>query len=457
MLSLSRLSRMCFPRQNLCYNRYGSTRSGSGVTAALSKNSQSFQISNQFMNHEVNSTSPVVKAIVAGTAPRPAQLAAARGILPLPQTDLLEILVALAGGADTELAENARNTLVSWDASELAAIVKSDEIAPKVLAYFAEQEEQPKPIHEAILTNPKTPIDSIVNFARRTSNGELLEIISLNQQLLIAAPQIIEAIVANPSRTADAERRATETKREFFQKERGAQQIADELRAQGKDAAAEFIEKAGFAEGLGENASKSNLSFEDAILLAEHIEIPDAEIDDSWLSFDYIEELYEETDEQRESIVSKILGELSSEDDEISGERVSMINRILLMGMKDRVKLAMKGDREARNILIRDPNRIVAQAVVQNARITEQEIEKIAAMRSVPEDVLRQIANNRGWARNYSIMHKLAQNPRTPLANVMSILTRLQLRDLHALTKNRNVSDAIRKQSLRLVTAREGR
>jgi hypothetical protein len=72
---------------------------------------------------EVNSTNPVVKAIVAGTAPRPAQLAAARGILPLPQTDLLEILVALAGGADTELAENARNTLVSRDASELAAIV----------------------------------------------------------------------------------------------------------------------------------------------------------------------------------------------------------------------------------------------------------------------------------------------------------------------------------------------
>jgi hypothetical protein len=39
----------------------------------------------------------------------------------------------------------------------------------------------------------------------------------------------------------------------------------------------------------------------------------------------------------------------------------------------------------------------------------------------------------------------------------MSILTRLQLRDLQAMTKNRNVSDAIRKQSLRLVTAREGR
>lgn len=409
------------------------------------------------MNFEVNSTNPVVKAIVSGIAPRPAKLAAARGILPLPQVDLLEILVALAVSEDAELAASAAATLAAQNKSELEAIVKSNEIAPRVLAYFAERDEQPRQIHAAILANPKTPSATIINFARRTSNGDLLEIISLNQQLLIAAPQIIDAIIANPYRTAEAERRAAETKREFFQKERGAQQIANELRAQGKDAAAEFIEKAEFAENLQEMASASALSFEDAILLAEHIEVPDSETDDSWLAFDYIEELYEETAEQRESIVNKILGELSAEDDEISGERVSMINRILRMGMKDRVKLALKGDREARNILIRDPNRIVAQAVIANAKITEQEIEKVAAMRSVPEDVLRQIAINRNWARNYAIMHNLARNPRTPIANVISILTRLQLRDLQAMTKNRNVSDSVRKQSLRLVTARQGR
>jgi len=409
------------------------------------------------MNLEVHSTNPVVKAIVSGTAPRPAQLAAARGILPIPQTDLLEILVALAGAADAELAENARQTLLSQDKSDLESIVKTTEIAPQVLAYFAGQDDQPKPVHEAILSNPKTPPSSIVSFARRTSSGELLEILSLNQQLLIGTPQIIDAIMANPYRTADAERRAGETRREFFQKERGAEQIASELRARGKEAAAEFIEQAEFAAGLQETASKSNLSFEDAILLAEHIEVPDAETDDSWLFSDYLEELYEETDEQRNSIANKILGDLSAEDDEVSGERVAMINRILRMGMKDRVKLATKGDREARNILVRDPNRIVAQAVVQNARITEQEVEKISSMRSVPEDVLRQIAINRNWARNYVIVHNLARNPRTPITNVISILTRLQLRDLQTMTKNRNISDAVRKQALRLVTARAGR
>ena len=405
------------------------------------------------MNFEINSTNPVVKAVIEGNAPQPAKLAAARGILPLPQNDLLEVLVALATGADAELAENARQTLDSQDVSGLQSIFQSNEVAPRVLDFFAGSDNLPNEASEAILLNPKTPEQSIVKFARTTKTGELLELISFNQQLLIQSPAIIDAIIANPYRTAEAERRATETKREFFEKERGAQQIANELRAQGKEAAAEFIETAEFAAHFEE----SDISFEDAIFLAEHIEVPDSEVDDSWLSLEFIEELYEETEAQREAIVSKIVGDIKFEEDSVSADRISTINRILKMGMKDRVKLAMKGDREARNILIRDPNRIVAQAVIQNARITESEVEKIAAMRSVPEDVLRQIAINRNWARNYMIIHNLARNPRTPIANVISILSRMQLRDLAALSKNRNVSDAVRRQALRLAQARTGR
>lgn len=405
------------------------------------------------MNFEVNSTNPVVKAIIEGKAPPPAKLAAARGILPLPQNDLLEVLVALATDADAELAENARQTLTAQDDTVLQSALQSNEIAPRVLDYFAERDALLTTIYETILTNPKTPPATIVKFSRNTTSGDLLELISFNQQLLIQTPAIIDAIIANPYRTAEAERRAQETKREFFEKERGAQQIANELRAQGKEAAAEFIEKSDFAETLDEGG----VSLEDAIFLAEHIEVFDSEIDDSWLSLDLIEELYEETEEQREAIVNKILGELKVEEDSVSGERISTISRILRMNMKDRMRLAMKGDREARTILIRDPNRIVAQAVIQNPKITENEVEKIATMRTVPEEVLRLIAINRNYARNYVIMHKLAQNPRTPISNVLTILTRMQLRDLIAMSKNRNVSDAVRRQALRLASARAGR
>jgi hypothetical protein len=394
----------------------------------------------------------VVKAIVGGTAPAPARAAAARGILPLPQNDLLEVLTALASGDDAELAQTARETLAAQDRSGFQSLFESIDTAPRVLDFFAADDGLTKEAYTAILTNPQTPTTSVIGFARRTPHGELLELIALNQQLLIQNPAIIDAIIANPYRTAEAERRAQETKREFFEKERGAQQIANELRAQGKDAAAEFLEQAEFAENLG----AGGLSVEDAILLAEHIEVPDSEVDDSWLALEYIEELYEESEEQRAANVNKVLSELKLED-EISSERLSMINRVMRMGIKDRVKLAMKGDREARNILIRDSNRMVSQAVISNPRITENEVEKIASMRTVPEDILRQIGNNRAWARSYAIVHNLARNPRTPIANVLTILTRLQLRDLAALSKNRNVSDAVRRQALRLSQARVGK
>ncbi|HKX82740.1 MAG TPA: hypothetical protein VJL58_00840 [Pyrinomonadaceae bacterium] len=395
------------------------------------------------MNFGIESENPVVKQIIDGAVPRPAQLAAARGILPLPHQDLLEVLVAFASSDDAELASSANETLAGQDTHLLVGSIKTDTVPASVLNYYASRNTTPKEVSEAIVTHPKTPTESIVRFARETTDGELLELVSLNQQLLIKAPAIIEAIIANPHRTSEAERRAAETRREFFEKERGQQQIAAELRAQGKEAAAEFIEQ-------------TDLSEDDAAFLAQFIEVSDVDIDDSWLALDYIEELYEETDEQRQLIASKILSEMTADEADMSTERVAVLNAIMRMGMKDRVKLAMKGDREARNILIRDPNRIVVQAVVNNPRITEQEIEKIAAMRTVPEEILRSIANSRQWSKSYAVVHNIARNPRAPIANVLTILARLQLKDLAALANNKNVSDAVRRQAFRLKQARSG-
>ena len=50
---------------------------------------------------EIDSSNPVVKAVIEGTAPRSGQFAASRGILPLPLTDMLEMLVAFAKAATT--------------------------------------------------------------------------------------------------------------------------------------------------------------------------------------------------------------------------------------------------------------------------------------------------------------------------------------------------------------------
>lgn len=369
-------------------------------------------------------------------------------MLPLQQNELLEILVALAESSDAEIAAAAKETLKSETPEDLLIAASAEDTPPSVLAYLATQPDAMLQLYEATILNANTPDAALAKLAAETAHGPLLELITINQQRLVRAPEIIEAILANPARTGDAERRARETRKEFFEKERGARQIADELRARGETAAAEFFETAELSTPAGE------LTLDDAWLIAQHIEVLDDDIDDSWLPAERYADLVSETAEQSAANAQRILEQERLESGEVSAERVSLIRRIMFMNTKDRMKLAMKGDREARGILVRDSNKVVCSAVVNNPRITEQEVENIAAMRTVSDEVLRLISMNRGWARNYPIIHNLARNPRTPIPTVMNILPRIRTKDLLGITQNRNVSETVRRQAARLAQAR---
>jgi regulator of extracellular matrix RemA (YlzA/DUF370 family) len=387
-----------------------------------------------------------VQSIIGGKAPPAARSAAARGLLPLPQDDLLEVLVHLIGDEDTGVATSARETLSEQSGAELLQAARGANAAPAVLGYLASVPGAPE-LHEAVASNANTPDSAIALLARVTETGSLLELITLNQQRLIRSPEIIDAVLLNPARSTEAERRAKEIRREFFEKERGARQIAQELRARGNAAAAEFFENAELSTADGE------MSIDDAWAIAQHIEVSDVDIDDSWLAREFIEELLVETPEQIAANVQAVLNAEQMEG-EISPERISLIRRIMFMTVKDRVKLALKGDREARAILIRDSNKVVATAVIHNPRITDKEIENVAAMRTVSDEVLRLIGMNRAWARSYIIIHNLARNPRTPLATAIQVLPRILTRDLKAISLNRNVSEAVRRQAYRLTEMR---
>ncbi len=393
------------------------------------------------------STNPAVQAIIEGTAPHQARLAAASGLLPLPQSDLLEVLVALQAAEDAEIGDAARETLASQDAGDLVAAAKDNETSTAVLDYLATFSNEKRDVHEAIILNNRTSDEAIARLAASTSDSSLLDLIAANQQRLIRFPKIIDAILANSDRSGEAERRARETRQEFFEKERGAQQIAQELRNRGNSAAAEFLESADLTSGL---------SVEDAWLIAQHIEVSDAELDTSWLPAERYEELKVETHEERAANFKRAVESERTEIGEPPPERVALIRRVMFMNVKDRMKLGMKGDREARSILIRDSNRVVATGVIHNPRVTDQEVENIASMRTVADEVLRLIAVNRAWARSYPVIHNLVRNPRTPIPTVLTTLPRIRTKDLKNLAQNRNVSEATRRQALRLATTRSG-
>lgn len=130
------------------------------------------------------------------------------------------------------------------------------------------------------------------------------------------------------------------------------------------------------------------------------------------------------------------------------------LQKIAAMSPGQRLALAMKGTREERAILVRDPNKIVAVAVLSSPKITDSEVESIAKMAHVSDDVLRIIGQSRAWAKNYSIVAALTRNPKTPVPVSLNLLPRLHENDVKALAADRNVPDVIRTAARRRLAPR---
>jgi hypothetical protein len=125
-------------------------------------------------------------------------------------------------------------------------------------------------------------------------------------------------------------------------------------------------------------------------------------------------------------------------------QKAATAKRLADMTVPEKVKAAMKGTREMRATLIRDPNKMVAAAVLSCPKVTEQEIEAFARMGNVSEDVLRTIGSTRAWVKNYNILLGLIKNAKTPLALSLNFLNRLNDRDLRGLSLDRNVPEPLR-------------
>lgn len=124
--------------------------------------------------------------------------------------------------------------------------------------------------------------------------------------------------------------------------------------------------------------------------------------------------------------------------------RDSTVQKIAALNVAARMSLAMKGTREERAVLVRDPNKIVAAAVLSSPKLNETEVEAFAKMANVSEDVLRTIAMSRAWTKSYAVVHALVKNPKTPVALSVNFLQRINDRDLRSLSTNRNVPEALR-------------
>ena len=134
----------------------------------------------------------------------------------------------------------------------------------------------------------------------------------------------------------------------------------------------------------------------------------------------------------------------TQEEEEEEEDTQSVTQRLAQMNVPQRLKRASKGTREERSILIRDPNKLIATAVLSSPKLTTAEVEAIAKMANVSDEILRIIAMNRSWIKNYNVVWSLTKNPKTPVQLSMNLLSRLGEKDLQKLSTDRNVPDILR-------------
>ena len=342
-------------------------------------------------------TSPLAAAILEGRAPGPIKLSAARGVLPLSRADLVRVLVHLAGEDDAAIRDEAAGTLAAITEDELVTLVVDPGTSTDVLDHFGGKPGASPAVRSAILANPSTPDDTLRRMIPSLSPAQIDDLL-LNQRRLIDTPELIALLELNPASTALQRSRMEEIRRHFLAR--------PEPKHHEPSPSPQAVETA--------PAPAS----EEALVAQEP-------------ATEEIEEIEEE-------------------------DRVAA-QKIMRLTTSEKVKLAFRATREERSILIRDTSRSVQSAVLDCPMLNDQDIEGFAKMRTVSDEVLRTIAGNRSWMKNYRVLLALTTNPKTPIRVSMNLVAQLNPRDLRYVVVDKNVPEAVRRQARKVIDARNAR
>ena len=338
--------------------------------------------------------SPQAQRYARRDAPREVRLMAARGALPLPPTELATVLFALAHDPETEVASTARDSLARLPGSVLDGVLGGT-VHPALLAYFAELCREDEERLERIALNPAADDETLVRLAACPFK-RVVEIVSNNQERLLRCSAIVDALGANPLT--------------------GRSVIDRILGFLGVDTA-EAEEAGGEPAELSEEAAVAALR---------------AVLGDELGAF--ARELVSE---------GKTVSELTE---------ANLYALIQKLSVVQKVKLARLGNAQARNLLIRDRNKIVSTAAILSPKINDNEVLGYAQSRNLADEVLRIIANNRTWTKNYKVKLALVYNPKCPLTMALKFVPHLHENDQRGLMRSRDVHANVAAQARRLLS-----
>lgn len=321
---------------------------------------------------------------VSAETPKDARLMAAKGMFPMPPAVLATACIILSADPEESVRTAARETLLGMPASVARPILETDATHPMVLDFFARERVQEEALLEPVLLNSATSDETFLAVAP-TVPERFTQMIASNQVRLLRKPEIAEALKKNPH---------------------ALKSVMDTM--------------------------ISFLRMNGVVIHGESAELTAAEIHTILTT--------------AEPTGASALPELLVKElDEAAGETLpeekkkSLYQLVAGMNVAEKVKLALRGNKEARSMLIKDSNKVVASAVVKSPKIGDGEVLTIAQMRSTHDEVIRIIASNPDWTKNYNLQAALANNPKTPFQVALRFTRQLRINDLLKISKNKNV------------------
>jgi hypothetical protein len=343
-------------------------------------------------------------------APPPLRLMGAKGLVPAAApADLVTLLFVLSYDGDEAIRTTAIQTAGALPDRITSVALRAEGIAREVLDWLADRFAGKDQALELILLNPQTADETVARLAPSVSQP-LAEIVRQNELRILRCDQIIRGLCQNPHVLAST-----------------------------VDGACDFCVRNGLT------------LLDVPQLVAAHQRIhgidPTARPEE-----DSAEKLMAE---YRQELAEDRAPSLRAETDEEKDRKLTIAQRVLQMSVAEKIKLATLGNREARNLLVRDSNKLVSMAAATSPRITEGEIMTLGTSRTTNADVLRYIYTNRDFLRSYALRLSLVKNPKVPLPTALRFLQTLQERDIKELARDRNVPQTVMAQAKSYMLKRE--
>ncbi len=353
-----------------------------------------------------------IQPYLAPTSPVATRLRAAAGTLPLPPDQLITVLLFLSQDSDELVQKKATAALLEMPA-DLTQPVLAHLTSPAGLDAAVRVFRRNDEIAIELGSNPKTA-DDTVRWLAGTASANVCDAIGRNHVRALRTPAIVEALWLNPKASQ------------------------------------------GVVQGLLELAVRQNLPLEHiagfrevkAILSGEE---KDAEHEKGLSDIEFSRAMAWATQSyEREygSTTQPLPGDNHKTEDDKTSTLQTLISK---MSVSQKVRLAMVGDANVRKLLIRDPKKLVALAVLRSPRISEGEVTNFAGNKSLSEELLTVICRNRNWVKDYATRKALVFNPKTPITFAMTFLRQLSPKDLKDASGSRDVNQTVARTAKRMI------